>query len=367
MLVLSSVKTVYLFTPKYPPSRGGASTFYSNMISTTNDRVNYFVVTEHHSNEPTVSRQENASIYRILPQNSLIPSYFRVLLEVILLLIVSAYVIIREDIDIIHTHASSFSVISLAVVSMVFRVPLAYDCQDEAFRPWIVRMGYRPVWFSCASNIDEILMRNSVPEDRIIRLPVVSPEYVRKYREISEPEKISNILYIGSVREAKGIFCLLEAFEIIRERGFDLRLTIIGDGPDRDELEERCVEAGLSKYVTFTGSLSHTETMRRLAESDILVLPSKSEGLSRVVLEAQDVGTPVVATAVGGIPDAISHEENGMLAAQTNESVAENVIRLIHDDILYQTLVENGIKSADERSWALVETRLFTGYEKILA
>jgi glycosyltransferase involved in cell wall biosynthesis len=82
------------------------------------------------------------------------------------------------------------------------------------------------------------------------------------------------------------------------------------------------------------------------------------------VLEGQDVGTPVVATAVGGIPDVIDHEENGMLAEQTAESVAENVLRLVRDDELYGTVVENGVGSADERSWERVGEQLREGYER---
>jgi len=367
MVSLYAVDTVYLFTPKYPPSTGGAATFYSNLISTTKGELRYFVVTGYKSDESVVVRQDGVSIYRILPRVSFLPRYFRVLLEVTLVTVFSAYILTKKDVDIIHAHASSFSVVSLAIVSTISRVPLAYDCQDEAFRPWIVRMGHTPVWFSCASNIDDILIRNDVPRGRIVRLPVVNPDYVRDYRSVDDSQTVSEMLYIGSLREAKGIFLLLDAFETIYERGYDLHFTVIGDGPAREEFEKRCREMGLGEHVTLTGSLSHDETLRRLAESDVLVLPSESEGMPRVVLEGHDVGTPVVATSVGGIPDVINHEENGMLAEQTAESVAENVLRLIRDDELYRMVVENGVKSADERSWERVGEQLREGYARAVS
>jgi glycosyltransferase involved in cell wall biosynthesis len=363
MVSLYVVDTVYLFSPKYPPSKGGAATFYSNLISTTKDELRYLVVTEYKSDESVIIREEGVSIYRILPRVSFLPTYLRVLLEMAVVAMFSVYILVKEEVDIIHTHASSFSVISLAVVSAIFQVPLAYDCRDEGFRPWIVQMGNTPVWFSCASNIDEILIQNGIPADRIIRLPVVNPDYVREYRSVTSSQQVSEILYIGSLREAKGVFLLLEAFKTIRERGFDLHLTVIGDGPARDKFESRCQEMGLREHITLTGSLSHDETLHRLAGSDILVLPSESEGVPRVVLEGQDVGTPVVATAVGGIPDVIDHEGNGMLAERTAESVAENVLRLVLDDALYRTIVENGVERADERSWELVGEKLREGYE----
>jgi glycosyltransferase involved in cell wall biosynthesis len=365
MISLYVVDTVYLFSPKYPPSKGGAATFYSNLISTTKDELEYLVVTEYKTGESVITRQEGVPVYRILPRASFLPRYFRVLLEVILVTVFSVYILVKEDVDIIHAHASSFSVISLAVLSRISRVPLAYDCRDEGFRPWIVRRGYTPVWFSCASNIDDILIRNGIPGDRIVRLPVVNPDYVRDYRSVADSHTVSETLYIGSLREAKGIFLLLEAFKTIRECGFDLHLTVIGDGPARGEFDKRCREIDLEEHVTLTGSLSHDETLRRLVDSDVLVLPSESEGVPRVVLEGQDVGTPVVATAVGGIPDVIDHEENGMLAEQTAESVTENVLRLVRDDELYRTVVENGVESADERSWERVSNQLVDAYHQV--
>jgi len=358
------VDTIYLFTPKYPPSKGGAATFYSNLVSTTKDELDYVIVSEYKSGKPILTRQESVSVYRILPRVSILPTYLRVLLEVILATVISTYILVSEEVDVMHTHASSFSVISISIVSTAFRVPIAYDCRDEGFRPWIVRMGHTPVWFSCASNIDEILIQNGIPEERIVRLPVVNPSYVREYRSIVASEAVSEILYIGSLREEKGIFLLLETFEIIRERGFNLHLTVIGDGPAQNEFEKRCRKLGLRKHVTLTGPLSHRKTLRRLAEYDVLVLPSESEGIPRVVLEGQDVGTPVVATAVGGIPDVLDHEENGMLAEQTAESVAENVIRLVRNDELYQAIVENGAEGADERGWERVGKKLREGYER---
>ena len=354
--------TVYLFSPKYPPSKGGAATFYSNLISTTKDELRYLVVTEYKSDESVIIREEGVSIYRILPRVSFLPKYLRVLFEIALVAMFSVYILVKEEVDIIHAHASSFSVISLAVVSMISRVPLAYDCRDEGFRPWIVRMGYTPVWFSCASNLDAILTESGVPENRIIRLPVVNPEYVRDYRSVADSQIVSEILYIGSLREAKGVFLLLEAFKAMRERGFDLHLTLIGDGPARGEFEKHCRKMNFGEYVTLTGSLSHNKTLRCLADADVLVLLSESEGVPRVVLEGQEVGTPVVATAVGGIPDVIDHGENGILVEQNAESVAKEISRLVRDNELYQTIVKNGTESADKRGWNRVEKQLFKGY-----
>ena len=358
------MKRILLFTPKYPPSRGGAATFYSNIAKTRDNEIEFFVVTESCEDRSLIEYRDGSPIYSVLPRIEHLHRYLRVPLEILVLILVSSYLILFKKANIIHPHASSFSVVGLSIVAVVSRTPIINDCRDEGFRPWIVKLGPTPFWFSCASNIDDILIQNGIPSDRIIRLPVVNPDYVKIHRNTDAPDEISDLLYIGTLRKAKGIFLLLDAFEIIHERGVEMNLTLIGDGPDVSEFETQYRNRKLEEHITLTGSLSHDETLRRLAESDVLVLPSESEGVPRVVLEGQDVGTPVVTTAVGGIPDVIDHEENGMLAEQTAESVVKNVLRLVHDDELYRTVVENGVESADERSWERVGEQLREGYER---
>jgi glycosyltransferase involved in cell wall biosynthesis len=358
------VDTVYLFTPKYPPSTGGAATFYSNLITTTRDELRYIIVTEYNSSESVRTRQENACIYRILPRIGVLPTYPRVLLEIVLVAVFSGYIFLKEDIGIIHAHASSFSVVSLAVCSIIYQVPLAYDCRDETFRTWVIQIGYMLVWFSCGSNIDAILTRNGIPKDRIIRLPVVNPNWVRDCRSVTSSQDVSEVIYVGSLRKSKGIILLAETFRILLEHGLDLHLTVVGDGPAEEEFREHCRRIKIKNYVTLTGSLNHKEAIVRMSKSNILVLPSESEGVPRVVLESQDVGTPVVATAVGGIPDVIENEKNGMLTDRTAESIAENILRLLQDDELYTRVVKNGFEDADERRQISVRKRLWQGYKK---
>jgi glycosyltransferase involved in cell wall biosynthesis len=358
-----SVKTTLLFTPKYPPSRGGAATFYSNLIETEQSDIDFFVITKIHDRRSFISSNGTTPVYSVLPRTEGLHRYIRVPIETIILALVSFYLIFFNKIDIIHTHASSFSVIGLAAVATIFRTPIINDCRDEKFRPWIIKRGPTPLWFSCASNIDEILKKEGIPKEKIMRLPVVNPEYVKDYRQTERTDKIKEMIYIGTIEESKGIFLLLDAFEIISNSREKIELTIVGNGPDRSKLQKKCRMKGLENAITFTGALDHGETLGRLANADVLVLPSESEGVPRVVLEGQEVGTPVVATAVGGIPDVISHKKSGMLTEQTAESVAKNVRRLVRDDELYQTVVENGVKSADDRSWKYVGERLLEGYD----
>src|SRR5206468_1411959 len=102
------------------------------------------------------------------------------------------------------------------------------------------------------------------------------------------------------------------AFEALREVD-GVRLMVVGDGPERLELESAAARLGLDGRVEFAGARSRADVLRLLAGSTALVLPSAWENLPHAAVEALAVGTPVVATAVGGVPEVVHDGENGLL------------------------------------------------------
>ncbi|WP_159904788.1 glycosyltransferase family 4 protein [Salinirussus salinus] len=360
------VERVLLFTPKYPPSRGGAAVFYSNIVRTTDEQIRFFVVTKYEKGETIIQEEDNVTIYRLLPRTDLLPRYLRVVLEMFVLAIVCLYLVTTESIQIIHAHASSFSVLALSAVAAVSRVPLINDCRDEAFRPWLIKLGPTPVWFSCAPNIDSILIKNGIPERRIIRLPVVNPEYVSNYESTGRKgNDMLHLIHVGSIREEKGVFLLLDTLEHLHEQGVSARLTLIGDGPEMENLRRSCNERVIKECVTIAGRLDHRETLNHLAAADVLALLSESEGIPRVVLEAQEIGTPVVATSAGGIPEIIDDEKTGLLVSRTASSAAEAINCLFSDEELYETITTNA-KQERQRTWDHAAEQLYEGYRRAL-
>ena len=126
-------------------------------------------------------------------------------------------------------------------------------------------------------------------------------------RDVNDP---FSILFVGRLCRPKGIFDLLYA---MAEMGDDTRttLTIVGDGPDRRSLEELAQSIKIHNKVTFVGAVSNV--LPYLACSDALVLPSYSEGIPRVVMEAFAVGVPVVGTDIPGMCELVKHETTGLL------------------------------------------------------
>jgi phosphatidylinositol alpha-1,6-mannosyltransferase len=154
---------------------------------------------------------------------------------------------------------------------------------------------------------------------------------------IREGEQV--VLSVGRLSREKGHVDLVGALAALSQVSPSLRpkLVIVGDGPERERIETAARTGGLSEQLIFTG---HTPAVQKYyAIADALALPSHSEGSPNVLLEAMSAGLPVVATAVGGVPEIASTEENALLIAPNDTSAfAHAIIRLLTDRELAQKL-----------------------------
>lgn len=123
------------------------------------------------------------------------------------------------------------------------------------------------------------------------------------------------VLFVGNVIAVKGIDVLIDAAASIAARAelADVRFVLVGGGADIPRHEALARERGLDGIVRFTGFRPTDEIPTWMAACDVFCLPSRSEGLPNVILEAMGVGRAVVATRVGGVPDLVEHEGNGLL------------------------------------------------------
>jgi glycosyltransferase involved in cell wall biosynthesis len=116
------------------------------------------------------------------------------------------------------------------------------------------------------------------------------------------------------------------------QRKPNIQLVFIGDGPDRRNLEALVDERGLRPFVTFAGSQNHDRVLEMLRTVDLFVLPSFAEGVPVALMEAMAVGVPCISTFVGGIPELIRHEQDGLLVpAGSNSELTLAIERLLVD------------------------------------
>ncbi len=137
-----------------------------------------------------------------------------------------------------------------------------------------------------------------------------------------------DIVFVGSLYKLKGVDYLIDAFSGLADT--DARLVIIGDGPERKNLE-KMVEG--SENVVFLGHLDNSEVKKRLDKALVLVLPSLSEGLGLVLLEAMACGKPVIGSDVGGIPELIEDGKNGYIVKAKDSDALRDRLRMFTEDM----------------------------------
>lgn len=156
------------------------------------------------------------------------------------------------------------------------------------------------------------------------------------------------IISIAELHERKGLKYLIEAMPQVIAKFPNIKLVIVGEGPERDELEKLIKKLELENYVTLTGR--QKEIPKLLKSADIFVLPSRREAFGLVILEAMITATPVIASEVGGITEIIKNGKNGILVqAENSESLAKALEKLIAKPDLRIKLATAGFATAHEK------------------
>lgn len=169
------------------------------------------------------------------------------------------------------------------------------------------------------------------------------------------------LLYVGRLSPEKGLDRLLRAYAASKVED---TLTVVGAGPEGEGLRELAAVLGLGERVVFAGLRSNAEAMAMMAGARALVLASEREGLPSVAVEALACGTPVVATAVGGLPQLLGDERVGVLVPPGDEGAFAAALR----DALSRVWAHAAIRRwSGVLSWDEVAIRLLELYGEVVA
>ncbi|MEN6329380.1 MAG: glycosyltransferase family 4 protein [Methanobacteriaceae archaeon] len=164
-------------------------------------------------------------------------------------------------------------------------------------------------------KVDARMIPNGLDFERIQRLQSSPPD--------------TELIFAGRLISEKGVDLLIRSLPLVKKIRPDLKCSITGDGPERDNLEKLTAKLNLEGTVKFTGFLKdHDELLKIMKSSEVLVLPSKREGFGMVVLEANACGLPAVVVnhPMNAAVELIKNDENGFIVEASETALAEGII-----------------------------------------
>ncbi|MFY9329117.1 MAG: glycosyltransferase family 4 protein [Georgfuchsia sp.] len=282
-----------------------------------------------------------------------------------------------HEVDVLNTHSSTDSWLAALACASINNPPpivrtrhISAPIPDNAPTRWLYTKATRHIVTTGEALRRELIERNGYPPAMITSVPTgidparFAPGDKQKTRKTLglDPE-CQYIGIVATLRSWKGHLYLLDAFAALNAPGW--KLLIVGDGPMRSALETRIAELGISDRAILAGQQKNPEDWLRAL--DIFCLPSyANEGVPQALVQAMLSGIPVISTAIGAIPEVLTHDINGLIVQQKDSAeLASALSALLNDPDRRRTLGLNArAESASRFGRKLMlekMERIFTG------
>jgi glycosyltransferase involved in cell wall biosynthesis len=286
----------------------------------------------------------------------------------------------RKQFDLVHAHYAIPCGVVAILSRRFMRVPVLvsvhgadvnFTVKQNRVSAWIVR------WV--LNRADLVVVHSSwsarqvaslgVRESKIRTLPLGGdpPEALIERNRSAE---CLRLLTVGYLYEAKGHRYVLEAMKELRDQGYPLRYTIVGEGPERKRLEGLTKLLMLEDAVTFVGQKAHEEVWAFYRSCDIFVLPSVVEGFGLVFIEALGAGMPIIGCEGTGAPDDLHYLGDciELVRPRDVKSLVRGLKRLLDDPHRRMRMAELGQNIVRTRySWALCAEATMGAYLEVAA
>ncbi len=243
----------------------------------------------------------------------------------------------------LHAHWASYPATMAMVVGWLFEIPFSFTAHayDIYMVPYLLRSKVNEADFvvTCAkvnAAYLEGLAGSDQPHRVIVNYHGVSLDRFKPIPRLRVEGAARCLVTCGRLEPYKGHHVLLRACALL---GPEVRCVVVGEGPQRQRLEQLAAQLGIADRVEFTGPLPQAELAKRYAEADVFVLASvviehsgKRDVIPNVLAEAMAMRLPVVATAISGIGELVSDGVSGRLVAPNDAGALAEVLRELLDD-----------------------------------
>jgi glycosyltransferase involved in cell wall biosynthesis len=177
-------------------------------------------------------------------------------------------------------------------------------------------------------------------------LPVTEQRVLEIRRTLGIPPATRVILSVGRLSREKGQADLIEAVSILRKENSsrNLCLVLVGDGPDKQKLQNSAAAAGIADCVLFAGH--QIDVIPYYTMADLLVLPSHTEGSPNTLLEAMAAALPIIATAVGGVPEMVIDHRDGLLVNERSPAKLAEAVSLVLGSETFRRRLSDSARTA---------------------
>ena len=299
-----------------------------------------------------------------------------------------AQLIKKERVSLVHAHAPFAGSIISSLAGKLAGVPVIIHAhlQDALSSNYFIRSYQNMMnYWTSRECCDAIIAVSHQVKDALITegfdcrkfhvvhngTPINNQQINTNIRsQLNIPEDIPVVIHIGRLCKSKGQHLLVQAAANLHQLGQEAVYLIVGNDLEQDGaylqyLKDLAQELGINKSVHFLGH--RDDIPQLLALSDLLVLPSYTEGLPLVILEAMAAGLPVVATPVGGIPEVVIHQETGLLVpVEDVQALGDAILRLLQNPNIKDEMGNKGLKMVNNNfSVEKMCEEVFEIYEKV--
>jgi len=326
---------IFFLTENFWPYIGGVEVFSAKLLPALRKRGHEFLVitTHYYLDLPDEQQYQGISIRRFPLLSALADSNIDQLFKT-----AQHITKLKRDFHphLVHVHSVGLNALLQLQTAKAYPTPVLVTLQQPLLREGIKpdtmqgRIVRSADWVTCCSEallantrqwIPEITPRSSVIHNAR-DLPPLSPEPL--------PTDAPRLLCLGRLTIQKGFDLAVRALKLVVDRFPNVRLTIAGDGPERNNLEHLVIELGLEKSVDFVGWVAPERVPALMNTATIVIMPSRWEGLPLVALEAALMARPLVVTPVEGLPEVVIHQQTGLLVEKENsKALAEAVSFLL--------------------------------------
>lgn len=295
------------------------------------------------------------------------------------------FIIKEKKYDVINLHYIGENALYALFLSYIRQIPLVtsihgsdieYFTHKGRFNKWVVKKTLNKSKKIIANSNALLKVTSSMFGTSILRKSTVigNGVDVALIQHIQQSENniagaTPYILGIGRLEHFKGFDILIDAFAIVKQKLHDVKLMIIGDGPERATLELKSNKLALEDSILFYGRIEQREVMQAIVDCKFVIMSSRREAFGIVILEAMASGKAVIAADVGGVSELVNHGKNGLLVKDHNpESFATEIIFLLeHPKIAAQFGIEGRQMVSSRYTWEIIGRKYLEIYNTVYA